>query len=80
MGDGEYILSKKPSYIMLCDVLTSAPVRPPLNYSLQYKSVVEIWESPDFHNDYEFHPVLVEDSWYWNIYRRKDAASRNRGT
>jgi hypothetical protein len=70
-GDGAYILSKKPEYIQLVDLLSSLPYSKLLPSSLQYKSIVEIWESPEFLELYEFYPVEVEGGWYYNLYRLK---------
>ncbi len=70
-GDGKYILSLHPDYIELMDYLTSKPIAEPNNDMLQYKSVVEIWNDPEFHAEYEFHPLAVGNGWYYNLYRRK---------
>jgi hypothetical protein len=70
-GDGRYILSLHPDYIQLMDLLTSQPVAEPDQYMLQYKSVVEIWNNPEFHAEYEFYPLKIDGGWYYNLYRRK---------
>ena len=70
-GDGKYILSRKPKYIQLTDYLTRKPLEKPHNRSTQFVSVKEIWESEEFHHDYEFYPVEVIDGWYYNLFRRK---------
>jgi hypothetical protein len=70
-GDGKYILSRKPKYIQLTDYLTRKPLEKPHKRSTQFVSVNEIWESEEFHRDYEFHPVEVIDGWYYNLFRRK---------
>lgn len=69
-GDGKYILSLHPDYIQLIDYLTSKPVAEPDNNMMQYKSVVEIWNSLDFHNEYEFFPYPIGNGWFYNLYRR----------
>jgi hypothetical protein len=70
-GDGKYILSLHPDYIELLDYLTSKPMAEPDSNMLQYKSVFEIWNDPEFHAEYEFHPLAVGNGWYYNLYRRK---------
>lgn len=71
-GDGAYILSKRPTYIQLVDVLSSLPYSKLLPSSEQYKSVLEIWNAPEFLQLYEYYPVQVEGGWYYNLYRLKD--------
>lgn len=71
-GDGYYILQHKPEYIQLVDYLTSAPQSEPGPQSLVFKSVFEIWNSPDFHSEYEFYPVKISEGIYYNLYRRKN--------
>jgi hypothetical protein len=70
-GDGKYILSRKPEYIQLTDYLTRNPLETPHVRSTQFISVKEIWESEEFHQDYEFYPVEVIDGWYYNLFKRK---------
>jgi hypothetical protein len=70
-GDGRYILSKRPNYIQLVDRLTSQPLTGIDDLGRTYKSVVEIWNDPEFLNLYEFYPVQVEGNWYYNLYRLK---------
>jgi hypothetical protein len=69
-GDGKYILSRKPEYIQLTDYLTRKPLEVPHKRSLQFTSVEQIWESEEFHHDYNFYPVEVIDGWYYNLFRR----------
>lgn len=69
-GDGSYILSRQPDYIQLIDRLTSLPTPGLDNHAMQYKSIVEIWESPEFHTNYEFFPIKTKEGWYYNLYRR----------
>jgi arabinofuranosyltransferase len=70
-GDGKYILSRNPEYIQLTDYLTRKPLEKPHPRSLQFSSVTEIWNSGEFHGNYEFFPVEVIDGWYYNLFRRK---------
>ncbi|MCU0414208.1 MAG: glycosyltransferase family 39 protein [Ignavibacteriaceae bacterium] len=70
-GDGKYILSRKPKYIQLTDYLTRKPLEKPHNRSTQFVSVKELWESEEFHQDYEFYPIEVIDGWYYNLFKRK---------
>jgi hypothetical protein len=70
-GSGKYILSKQPEYIQLVDYLTKKPQANPDLKSLRFKSRKEIWESLEFHTNYEFFPVKVEGGWYYNLYKNK---------
>lgn len=72
-GDGLYILSKKPDYIQFIDHLTSQPLPGLDGHAKQYKSIMEIWGSPEFHSHYEFFPIQTEEGWYYNLYRRIDS-------
>jgi arabinofuranosyltransferase len=71
-GDGNYILSRKPKFIQLTDYLTNSPLEKPHKRSLQFTSVREIWDSEEFHNEYEFYPVEVIDGWYYNLFKKKN--------
>jgi hypothetical protein len=33
--------------------------------------VKDIWESEEFHQDYDFYPVEVIEGWYYNLFKRK---------
>lgn len=70
-GNSEYILSLQPTYIQLMDQLTPQPRAEPNDHMLQYKSVVEIWNSEQFYEEYDFYPIQVENGWYYNLYKRK---------
>lgn len=70
-GDGKYVLSKRPDFIQLIDRLTSQPLPGIDGHSEAFKSIVEIWNSPEFLQLYEFHPIQVENGWYYNLYRLK---------
>jgi hypothetical protein len=69
-GDGAYVLAQRPTYIQLIDRLTSQPLPVPDNHALHYKSIVEIWNLPEFRQNYEFYPVQIDGGWYYNLYRR----------
>ena len=71
-GDGYYILSQKPEYIQLVDYLTTSPQSVPGSHGLFFKSVIEIWNSPVFHSEYEFYPIKLSEGIYYNLYRRKN--------
>lgn len=70
-GNGEFILSKKPTFIQIIDYFTKIPQAEPDQFAMQYKSVAEIWESKDFHMNYQFSPIKLENGWYYNLYKRK---------
>jgi hypothetical protein len=71
-GDGYYILEQKPNYIQLVDYLTISPQSIPGPHGLFFKSVIEIWNSPVFHAEYEFCPIKLSEGIYYNLYRRKN--------
>jgi hypothetical protein len=73
-GDGPYILTKHPDFIQLTDRLTSQPLAGIDDLGRSYKSVVEIWNDPEFQLLYEFYPVQVEGDWFHNLYRLKPLA------
>lgn len=70
-GDGNYILSQKPDFIQLTDYFTRVPQKDPGDHAMQYKSIVEIWNSKNFHNDYRFFPIQLGNGWYYNLYKKK---------
>jgi arabinofuranosyltransferase len=70
-GDGLYILQRKPTYILMVDRLTDKPLPGVDEWALQYKSVVEIWDSAEFHEDYNFCPIRTR-GWYINLYCRNN--------
>jgi arabinofuranosyltransferase len=72
-GDGDYILSRRPKYIQLVDVLTKKLRKKPFDNSFNFKSIREIWNSPEFHKDYEFRSIKVLDGWYYNLFVRRDS-------
>lgn len=66
-GNGNYILSLQPTYILLIDRLTLEPEEGVDDWALQYKSIVEIWNSEQFHEDYFYCPFQA-NGWYINLY------------
>jgi arabinofuranosyltransferase len=71
-GDGYYVLAHRPEYIQLVDYLTTSPQSVPGSHGLFFKSIIEIWNSPIFHSEYEFYPIKLEDGIYYNLYRRRN--------
>jgi arabinofuranosyltransferase len=69
-GDGRYILSLEPTYIIFVDRLTDTPLPGVDDWAMQYKSIVEIWSQEEFHRRYEFTPLKVRNGWYMNLYQR----------
>ena len=69
-GDGAYILNRQPDYIQLIDSLTSLPFPELDDSAKQYKSIIEVWNSPEFQSNYEFYPIRTKEGWYYNLYRR----------
>ena len=72
-GDGKYILSLQPTYILLIDRLTLKAEEGVDDWALQYKSIVEIWNSDQFHEDYQYCPFQV-NGWYINLYCLKSVS------
>ena len=80
-GDGAYVLSRKPEYILLGNVAVLA--RPlseeEMPTKLVQRSEEEIWASPEFHRDYERVAVEVgsEGLFRWfTFYRRRSDGER----
>jgi arabinofuranosyltransferase len=80
-GDGAYVLSLRPEYILLDNVAVFAR---PLDEAdvarkLVRRSEQEIWASPEFHRDYERVAVQLSDGglfrWF-TFYRRRSDAPR----
>lgn len=71
-GEGNYILSLKPDYIQIADFLTREQTPNPYERSLQYKSINEIWCSKEFHKNYYYFPLVLENGWVYNLYKRKN--------
>jgi hypothetical protein len=72
-GNGQHILSLKPTYILFIDRLTDTPVAGVDDWALQYKSIAEIWAQDEFHDQYQFSPVNIKHGWFINLYQRIDA-------
>jgi len=75
-GDGKYVLSRSPDYILLGNV---AVLPRPLSEAemaqkLVLKSEHEIWAAPDFHDRYEHVSVKLSDQGvfqYFTFYKKK---------
>ena len=75
-GDGKYVLSRSPDYILLGNV---AVLPRPLSEQEMSKKLVrqsefEIWDDPEFHRDYEIVSVKLSDEGvfkYFTFYRKK---------
>ena len=70
-GDGAYILSREPTYLIPLPVITQRPSRRPSGFE---KSFNEIFRDPTFQRDYEFASVALSEREHFNYYRRKDGA------
>jgi hypothetical protein len=68
-GDGPYILSRRPTYLLAVPFLTPAP-DPGAGFE---KSFREIFAMPEFRRDYQFRPIRVQGG-YVNLHRRNDSA------
>ena len=78
-GDGKYVLSKKPDFILMGNV---AVLPRPLTerdfpQHLSLRSEHEIWADPGFHRDYELVSVRLSDHGvfqYFTFYKRRDVS------
>jgi arabinofuranosyltransferase len=75
-GDGAYILSKSPDYILMGNVaVLRRPIKEAeMSKKLVFKSEQEIWANPDFHRHYEYVSVKLNDEGvfkYFTFYKRK---------
>jgi len=78
-GDGRYVLSRSPDYILMGNVaVLPFPITPDrMARKLVLKSEHDIWNEPSFHRDYELVTVRLADSGvfqYFTFYRRKGIA------
>ena len=78
-GDGKYVLSRKPDYILLGNV--AVLMRPidmeGMREKLVRKSEREIWEDPRFHQEYEIVQVRLRERGvfqYFTFFQRKPLA------
>jgi hypothetical protein len=75
-GDGAYILSKSPEYILMGNVaVLPRPIsEAEMSKKLVFKSEHEIWANPDFHRRYEYVSVKLSDEGvfrYFTFYKKK---------
>jgi hypothetical protein len=80
-GDGAYVLSRRPAYILLGNVaVLPFPINDDTTMAkkLVRRSEHEIWDTPAFHRDYERVVVQLADdgpfAWF-TFYRRRDLAA-----
>jgi hypothetical protein len=79
-GDGKYVLSRSPEYILLGNVaVLPRPIEEnEMASKLVQRSEHEIWADPEFHRRYERHSVKLSDTGvfrYFTFYRRKASAA-----
>jgi hypothetical protein len=79
-GDGKYVLSRAPEYILLGNVaVLPRPIEEnEMASKLVQRSEHEIWVDPEFHRLYERHSVKLSDTGvfrYFTFYRRKASAA-----
>jgi len=78
-GDGEYVLSRRPEYILLGNVAVEpeAMTKEEVGESLlPFVSENEIWQSEEFHASYEFLSIQIADSGphqHFMLFKRKSA-------
>ena len=80
-GDGKYVLSRSPDYILLGNV---AVLPFPLDENsmkgkLIRRSEKEIWAQPEFHKNYQLQCVRLADSGpfqYFTFYQKKSLGSQ----
>lgn len=73
-GDGAYILSKQPTYLIMLPFPTPQPKRGFIGWS---KTFSEIKDMPEFLRGYEFLSVELESGQYFNYFKRKSPAPRS---
>jgi len=73
-GDGTYVLERKPTYILLIDYLTEHPQPGLDDLSRRLQSNRELFESPAFHQTYEFKYVYLGYGYlnYYELRRTND--------
>lgn len=81
-GDGKYVLSRSPDYILLGNVaVLPFPLdETTMRAKLIRKSEKEIWADPEFHKNYEIQCVRLADSGpfqYFTFYQKKGLGSSN---
>jgi len=69
-GDGAYVLSKRPTYLVPLPILTPQPNNRPAGFE---KSFNEIFQMPEFRRDYEFKNVEISKGQFFNYYERRRA-------
>jgi arabinofuranosyltransferase len=75
-GDGRYVMSKRPTFMIPLPILTQSP-NP--NHAGFEKSFIEIFELPEFKSDYEFRNVEIQPGRYFNYYKRKELGAGRDG-
>jgi arabinofuranosyltransferase len=78
-GDGQYVLSRSPDYVLLGNVavLPKQLTEEEMAKKLVRKSEHEIWADPTFHKNYELVSVKVSDDpifRYFTFYKKKSLA------
>ncbi len=79
-GDGKYVLSRSPDYILMGNVaVLPFPLdEKSMSKKLILKSEKELWADPEFHKKYELHCVRLADSGvfqYFTFFQKKDLFS-----
>ena len=80
-GDGRYVLSRRPEFILLGNVavLPRPLTEGDMVQKLVLKSEHEIWNDPGFHRDYELVSVRLSDRGifqYFTFAKRRDVSLR----
>jgi hypothetical protein len=75
-GDGKYVLSREPDYILLGNVaVLPRPIdKQEMPDKLVRQSEHEIWEDPSFHEQYELIQVQLNDTGlfrYFTLFRKR---------
>lgn len=70
-GDGRYVFSKRPRYVLIHPITTSSPVTEEVlaRESGRFVSTAELWRMAEFHHDYALHSVKI-DEFYFNYFER----------
>ncbi len=70
-GNGQYILSRNPDYILINDYLTIKPYKDFSAHSLNFKSNIELISNPVFYHNYIFFPVRMNDGSFLNLFKKR---------
>ena len=76
-GDGGYLLERRPDFFMPCELIrvTDRPLAefPAAAATMfRFKTEVELWRSPEFHQRYRLRSLPFDGGGYLNLYQKLD--------